>query len=72
MTRTGIRSGRAPSDTVHVAGPTKAGTLCGKRPVKAFGTRPTVGAMLNAALGTPCEACVSKAAVAEVSNFLRR
>lgn len=57
MARTGIRSGRAPSDTVHVAGPTKAGTLCGKRPPKAFPPAPTIAAMRAAALGTPCEAC---------------
>lgn len=32
--RTGIRSGIAHEDTLHVSGSTKAGTLCGSRPAK--------------------------------------
>lgn len=60
--RTGIRSGRAPSDTVHTAGPSKWGTLCGKRAPRAGGIRPTVESMLATALGTPCKVCELKSA----------
>ncbi len=60
---TGVRSGIVREDTIHIAGPTRHGTLCGKRRAKwGFGpmSLQEAEALIKRQGGRLCAGCMNR------------